>query len=163
MKAGRGLLLAGAVALAATGASAQEGGQRLTGVLSQSFTADTNFALTDPDEGTSYRSTTTLGISFVDETRTQRFSLDSDLSLRALRDGDGDNELEATLPSIALGYRQEAARSRFEVGARYYRQECRSTSCGRWRWTRIGDDGVVVPDPEDFDRCWRPGHLSVPM
>lgn len=145
----RGVLCAGAaLALAAGAASAQEGGQRLSAVLSQSFTADTNFALTDPAEGTSYRSTTTLGLSFTDETRTQRFSLDSDLSLRALRDGDGETDLEATLPSIELGYRQEAARARFEAGARY-----REVPIDFLRALEVefdDDGGVIVPDPEDF-------------
>ena len=145
----RGLCLAGAaLALAVNGASAQEGGQRLTGTLSQTFSADTNFALEDPSEDTSFRSVTTLGIGYLTETRTERFSLDSDISLRWLRDGDGETDLVASRPSVELSYGREASRSRFEVGA-YYREV--PISFLRALEVEVGDDGEIdVPDPEDF-------------
>ena len=149
MSAGLRVLLAGGLVLAAGAAPAQQGGNpSLTGSVSQRFEADTNFDLDDPSPGTSYRSVSTLGVTYLTETRTESFRLSSDTSLRVIDDETGTDTI-FSLPSLDTRYSRQGARSSFSAGARF-----RETPVEFLRPFELEFDdegGLILPgDPEDF-------------
>ncbi len=112
-----GLVSGGLACCILSVAVAQDGGQRLTGTLRQGVEADTNFDLDPVSPGTTGRSTTALGISYLTETRTQSFQLSGDTSLRVLYGPDGETEF--TLPSLTARYTRTSARAQFEAGSQF--------------------------------------------
>ncbi len=114
----------------------REGGQRLIGTVTQAFEADTNFGLTPGGEDVSYFSTTTLGLAYITETRSQRFALFSDVELRGIsRDGDAV-DFVATVPSLALEYSRNTASSRLETDVSFRETSLRA---------RRGAEGAFGP------------------
>lgn len=111
----RAALVLGGLAYGLAGTSPNA--QSLTGSVSQGVEIDSNFDL-DPDSpGTSARSTTSLGVTYLTETRNQSFQLSSETSIQVLNTPDDGTETEFTLPSLTARYTREAARAQLEVGA----------------------------------------------
>jgi len=98
---------------------AQEGGQVLTGLFSQSVEYDSNFGLDPTTEGNSFRTVSTLGIDYRTETRTQVLTFGAETRVFVLRDDSGDVDADIAPPSATLGYTLTAARSSLSLGARY--------------------------------------------
>lgn len=124
----RRLFRTGAVGLAtaamlATGpAGAQEdGGRRLTGVVSQRVEAGSNLAFRPGEDRLGARSVTTLGLGFLTETRTQSFALDATISARSKVIGDEDDTSDSlrVLPTVELTYGIEGPRTGLGLEAAY--------------------------------------------
>ncbi|MSU91738.1 hypothetical protein GE300_19345 [Rhodobacteraceae bacterium 2CG4] len=119
---------AGAVGLVVTAAatvpaSAQdEGGRRLSGVVSQSVEAGSNLAFRPGESDLGARSVTTLGLGFLTETRTQSFALDATVIARSKVIGDEDSTADdlRVLPTVELTYGIEGPRTRLGLEG-YYR------------------------------------------
>jgi len=128
MKARRPYRTSGAVGLAAAAlltavpAGAQDGGRRLTGVVSQKLEAGSNLAFRPGEDDLGARSVTTLGLGFLTETRTQRFALDATITGRSKVIGDENDSSDdlRLLPEVELTYGIEGPRTGLELEA-YYR------------------------------------------
>ncbi|MEO0913453.1 MAG: hypothetical protein AAFY59_10755, partial [Pseudomonadota bacterium] len=122
----KGLLAALALTPSAFPAVAQvvlepprEGGAYIVGVLSQAFEADSNFTLDPDDDDASFFATTTLGLGYFTSTRTQSFSLVSDVEFRAISRDSEDVELVGTIPSLRLNYDRETPGGGVETELRF--------------------------------------------
>ena len=125
--------LATAATLATGPAGAQEdGGRRLTGVVSQRVEAGSNLAFRPGEDRLGARSVTTLGLGFLTETRTQSFALDATISARSKVIGDEDDTSDSlrVLPTVELTYGIEG------WGLRRHTAWTRSTRTPRRRNTR---------------------------
>lgn len=132
--------------IAAGGAEAQDrsGGQRVTGSISQSFEADSNFDLDLVSPGTRYLSSTALSLRYLTETRTESFSLSGSSSLELADNPDGTSDTEFSLPGIALNYARMGANADFSFGASYRE---RDVAFLRTFELEFDDEGnIVIPD-----------------
>ncbi|QHQ34079.1 hypothetical protein [Algicella marina] len=120
----------------------RDGGQRFAGVVTQAFEADSNFALDPDDDDPSLFATTTLGLGYFTDTRTQSFSVISDIELRGIKRSDDDAVALVTLPSLDIGYDRIGSASSFGIEAGF-----RETSLLARRTPEAGftDSGFVVP------------------
>lgn len=83
-------------------------GRSLTGRVSQSFVADSNYDLDDPSPGTSYYGDTRFALDYLAESRTRSLGLGLDTGLRPLWRAEEDFEFVVASPSTAyLSYLQE--------------------------------------------------------
>lgn len=117
------VLLASLAALAAAPAAQAQGlpgDPLLSAAITQSFTADSNFGLDDPNPGTSYYADTRLLLGLVNETPTQTFALGLDTGLRALWEAEQDFDFTFASPSTAtLDYGNEWSSGNADVFLNY--------------------------------------------
>lgn len=143
-----GALASGAVMVAAQDLSRAPGGQRLTGLFTQTFAGDTNFALEDPSPGSSLRTTSTLGLTYLTETPREQLSFGADVSLftrvGGADDGEDNTEIIATLPSVTARYTRAGARGGFDIGGSFDAQPLTFLSEVEGGGTRLTTAGDVA-------------------
>jgi hypothetical protein len=148
----RRLLLVSSIALAA-GAQARAqvqpapeeevGGPRLSAELTQSFVADSNLDLDDPNPGTSYYADTRVILGLLNQTETQTFALGIDTGLRALWQAEEDFEFTFASPTTAtLDYGNEWASGSADVFLSYTQTDLDTTL--------FEDQDLDSPNPGDL-------------
>jgi opacity protein-like surface antigen len=126
----RALLAASALAGAGGAALAQQfelppvAGPLITAEITQSFVADSNLFLDDPNPGTSYYADTRLLFGLLSETEDQTFALGFDTGLRALWEAEQDFDFTFASPSTATAdYGREWASGALDAGVSYRQQD----------------------------------------
>ena len=101
----------------------------ISAAITQSFVADTNFTLDDPNPGTSYYADTRFILDLLNETPTQAFALNLDTGLRALWQAEEDFEFTFASPTTGrVDFDQEWANGSIETYLRYRQREVNSTT-----------------------------------
>jgi hypothetical protein len=139
------LIMAGAL-IAPGVATAQDGGVSASLVLSERLEAARNQALTPDGEDVTLQSITTLGYSFLSETRTQSLAFDLGLGLNGSLISDGDPTFSLGERSLSLDYGLQGATSSLDVSFGATQSD---VAFLRPLSDFIEDGGLVLP--EDFD------------
>lgn len=136
------------VAVAATASAPAQELRGMQGTLSfdTRLEGGRNFALATPSEGSTLRASSGLGLRFLSETRTERFSLDTGTRFTLGREP-GERVSEFTDPRLRLSYSREGVDSLFSLqgSARRARVDF-LRDLGEF----VDEDGVLVL-PDDFD------------